>query len=188
MYSRKCWNIPRARIPLWWKCYFPQIVWFTVNEFSLPIIIWRSFRSPPDHRGLCCRKHERKYLEISAFLLPSISLPPSEREWGKLSIDKRDLKLQQLLPLHENRNMKEMEMRMGEKKMINVIELFCKIVLDFAPYPDDKCYLPNNCYTRPSWGWHFEMIGIDCKTMDPPEHSFCKRLSHPDHPYCLQIW
>ena len=66
MYSRRCWNIPRARIPLWWKCYFPQIVWFTVNEFSLPIIIWRSFRSPPDHRGLCCRKHERKYLEISA--------------------------------------------------------------------------------------------------------------------------
>ena len=34
------------------KCYFPQIVWFTVNEFSLPIIIWRSFRPPPRHRAL----------------------------------------------------------------------------------------------------------------------------------------
>ena len=61
------------------KCYFPQIVWFTVNEFSLPIIIWRSFRSRPRHRGHCCRKHERKYLEISA---SSLSAPL----WGDLDI------------------------------------------------------------------------------------------------------
>ena len=72
IYSGKCWNIPS-------KYYFPQIVWFTVNEFSLPIIIWRSFRSRPRHRGHCCRKHERKYLEISA---SSLSAPL----WGDLDI------------------------------------------------------------------------------------------------------
>ena len=47
---RRMLKHPQLSIPL--KCYFPQIVWFTVNEFSLPIIIWRSFRPPPRHRAL----------------------------------------------------------------------------------------------------------------------------------------
>ena len=78
------------------KCYFPQIVWFTVNEFSLPIIIWWSFRSPPDI-GHCCRKHERKYLEISACSSGGRRprYPPQPREWRKLSIDKRDFELRE---------------------------------------------------------------------------------------------
>ena len=93
MYSCECWNI-QLSIPS--KCYFPQIVWFTVNEFSLPIIIWWSFRSPPDI-GHCCRKHERKYLEISACSSGGRRprYPPQPREWRKLSIDKRDFELRE---------------------------------------------------------------------------------------------
>ena len=100
---RRMLKHPQLSIPL--KCYFPQIVWFTVNEFSLPIIIWRSFRPPPRHRALLPEPwkkifgNQRLLLLGGSLLLLGGERPryPSPREWGKLSIDKRDFKLRQPL-------------------------------------------------------------------------------------------
>ena len=146
MYSRRCWNIPRARIPLWWKCYFPQIVWFTVNEFSLPIIIWRSFRSPPDHRGLCCRKHERKYLEISAFFPPYPS--PEPVNGGNYQLIKGTWNYNSYCHSTKTETWKKWKLEWGEEKVDNCQNTVLEnLFLHFASYPDDTCDLPNNCCT-----------------------------------------